>query len=218
VLELRGMAASDARRLDMALADFDEALRLVPQRHVLLTMRAIALIRRGDRQAAARDLDRHLAFEPEEPDALLNRALNRLALGDPVGSMSDASVVPSTDSWREMRLATRCVARWRLGAEGWRQDCEAARATPGDASSNGWPWSAQGGIALAEGRPAEALALLDEGLSHRPRDGFTRWLRGLALVRLGRDGGDDLSRGIAGEPLSPTLAREYLGERIGPLP
>jgi Flp pilus assembly protein TadD len=217
-LELRAMAASDARRLDMALADIDEAIRLSPQKHALLTVRAIVLIRRGDRQAATRDLDLHVAFEPDDADALLNRALNRVALGDFRGALGDASVVPAQDTAREMRLATRCLARWRLAAEGWQTDCDAARAPGRGAAANGWPWAAGGGIALAEGRPAEALAILDEGLAHRPHDAFTRWLRGVARLRLGRDGADDLSSGIVGEPLSRLLAREYFGEAILPLP
>lgn len=217
----RAIAYSDSRQLDAALADVTELLRRHPTMPDLLTHRAVVMIRMGDRAAAQQDLNTVLTDAPRDPLALLNRTSNFLALGHFADALADVRAAQETLPEVPWLLASACVARWRLRDPDALSECakavEIANADPTE-TTGAWPWSSRAGIAIAEGRPADAIGDLDPAISQHPRDGLSLYLRAIVRSRLGQDAAADLAAGLRYEPLVRVRAREYFGEAIGDLP
>lgn len=77
----RGHAYLATRRPQLALLDYDAALRLAPKETGLLVARGEALAALGRHREAAQALDRAVADRPRDPEALSSRAFVLLALG-----------------------------------------------------------------------------------------------------------------------------------------
>jgi len=89
---LLGAARLSRGEPNAAIADLDEAIRLVPDQaaYYVARARARATVRQPD--AALSDLDKSLKLNPRKVDALLLRAEIRVVQNDRVGAAADATV------------------------------------------------------------------------------------------------------------------------------
>ena len=92
----RGVAYSELGDYDRAIADYDQALALLPadttairNLRIAHIRRAAALSRLGDRAAAVADYDRAIALEPQHPLAYLRRGQLALERGDRAAAIAD---------------------------------------------------------------------------------------------------------------------------------
>jgi tetratricopeptide (TPR) repeat protein len=223
----KAIALSESYQLEAAMVAIEAALDAEPapgpllgmRRAELLALRAQTRIRQGNREAAMADLDRLLERVGSHESALQTRATNRLAIGDFSGALSDAQ--KAAETWKADNAdaqATICLAKWRMTDPQFQASCEAALNAARTDGTNGWAFAVVAGIALAEGRPGDALLVLDEALATRPGNGFALYLRGVARRRMAEDGTQDLAAGLARLPVAAIRAREFFGETIGELP
>jgi tetratricopeptide (TPR) repeat protein len=77
------------QRLDEALADFNQCLKLNPQHSNALSNRANVWKAKGLWQAAEEDFDRALALNPKQAETWNNRGNLRVAQGDWHGALAD---------------------------------------------------------------------------------------------------------------------------------
>jgi tetratricopeptide (TPR) repeat protein len=75
--------------LDLALADCNEAVRLLPRIAPFLDSRAFVHLRSGRNEDAIKDYDAALRLNPRLPDSLYGRGLAKLRLGDAEGAKAD---------------------------------------------------------------------------------------------------------------------------------
>lgn len=85
----RGMRRIDADQADLALADFEAAVRLDPNHWEALHQRAVSYAEAGRTADALADLDRLIELAPDHPDGWFNRAQLRLAEGNVEGAVDD---------------------------------------------------------------------------------------------------------------------------------
>ena len=86
---MRALAYSLKGLYDTAIADYDEAIRLVPDFAVALNNRAWAYFKSGRPEAGLPDVERSLELQPTSPHAYDTRAHIRQATGNPSGAISD---------------------------------------------------------------------------------------------------------------------------------
>lgn len=85
----RGLARAGFRSYRPAIADFTRALELDPDLTEAYTFRAAAHRYLEEPDAAATDIDRALALDSLNPDALLERGILRRLKGDAAGARAD---------------------------------------------------------------------------------------------------------------------------------
>ena len=102
-----GLAAAEHRRAryGSAIDALSAASALRPGSPWPYFHRGVARLELKDYAAAAADFDRFLELEPTDPDGLLNRAIARLATGDPRGAITDCD-----NAERNNSTATRLYA------------------------------------------------------------------------------------------------------------
>ena len=76
----RGMAWSEKGQLDRAIADFDQALTLVPTSAAIHNERGFALLSKGDNEKALADFDAVIQFDPASAQAYLGHGTAQLNL------------------------------------------------------------------------------------------------------------------------------------------
>ncbi|HEX7074915.1 MAG TPA: hypothetical protein VF226_12815 [Hyphomicrobiaceae bacterium] len=89
VYAMRALGYSLKGLYDIAIRDYDEAIRLVPDFAVALNNRAWAYFRSGRPEAGRPDVDRSLQLQPTSPHAYDTRAHIRQVTGDPAGALRD---------------------------------------------------------------------------------------------------------------------------------
>ena len=85
----RGLARAGLRSYRTAIADFTQALELDPDLVAAYTFRAAAHRYLDELDATAADLERALALDSLNPDALLERGILRRLKGDAAGARAD---------------------------------------------------------------------------------------------------------------------------------
>ncbi len=88
---LRGEAFLSRGDPGGAIADLDEAIRLVPDRSAYFLARARAYVAKNELDAASADLDKSVGLDSNSVDALLLRASVRLTHKDKAGAMADVN-------------------------------------------------------------------------------------------------------------------------------
>ena len=73
----------------LAIADFDQAIRLRPDMALLLYVRGLAKQHGGDVKGAEDDLRRAQQMDPDEASSLFNRGIAKRGLGDNAGADAD---------------------------------------------------------------------------------------------------------------------------------
>lgn len=91
----RGIFRANLGRLPEAIGDWTEALKKAPDRDDVLALRATALRKTNQPDAARADADRAVAINPKNVDALLERGTLRQMAGDTGGAMEDWNAVKS---------------------------------------------------------------------------------------------------------------------------
>lgn len=86
---MRALAYSLRGQYDMALPDYDEALRITPDFAIALNNRAWAYFKSGDPGLGMADVERALQLSPTSSHALDTRAHIRQATGDLDGALED---------------------------------------------------------------------------------------------------------------------------------
>ena len=86
---MRGLAFSLQQKFDLAMADYDMAIKLEPNSAVALNNRAWTLWRSGAPEKGLADAERSLAVEPNSPHALDTRAHILQAMGQYARALRD---------------------------------------------------------------------------------------------------------------------------------
>lgn len=150
--------------------------------------------------------------------AALLRAEALAASGDPAGAeaMLSAPTVRTTDAppvADGQRAETE--ARVALAARRWADAAEAAAEAAGELPDSSLPLRLGAEAALGQEEPAAALDVTTSLVERRPEDGVGWYLRGLALINLGRteEGVAALRRAAALMPESPVY-RARIEQRL----
>jgi tetratricopeptide (TPR) repeat protein len=215
----RGMAHWHEQQADLALADFDQAIKLKPDYVDALMSRATLRARRHDpAETISPDLDAVDRVAPK--DAAVRVALGGLYMGTrnyPAAIAQYGRWIDTHDGdfirMPQVRNA-RCWARALAGIELDRalDDCNAAvRANPKTASYH----DSRGLVYLRQGHYDKAIADYDAALALDPKIAWSLYGRGIAKQRLGQGaaGRVDLAAATA---LAPRITAEAASHGIAP--
>ena len=115
-------------RIERAIQDLDEALRMMPEDADALSSRAFAYQQKGQSARALEDLDAALRLAPANAGALGNRGYIHYMMGDDERAIADATAALNIDARRAATWYLRGLARRRHGdASGGEADLSAAR-------------------------------------------------------------------------------------------
>src|SRR6266571_508117 len=99
----RGVEYKNKRGLDRAIADFDQAIRLVPKNTDVYTVRGMAWEAKGDFDRAIADFDQAIRLDPKNTGAYTNRGIAWAAKGDLDRAIADYDQAirfdPKNSSW-----------------------------------------------------------------------------------------------------------------------
>jgi tetratricopeptide (TPR) repeat protein len=115
----RADRASHQNRSDAAIADFDKALELAPDRVEWRRDRALLLHFAAKHGRAIRDFDQLLAAKPDDTHATFFRGLSRLEVGDEAAGFADLEkgiALDPTDAWHSYTRANELSKRGRTDA------------------------------------------------------------------------------------------------------
>jgi tetratricopeptide (TPR) repeat protein len=214
----RGMAYWHDQRVDLALADFDQSIKLKPDYVDALMSRATLHAGRHDPpETVIPDLDAVDRVAPKE--AAVRLTLGGLYMGTrnyPAAIVQYGRWIDSHDGdlhLPQVRNA-RCWARALAGVELDRalDDCNAAvRANSKDAAFH----DSRGLVYLRQGRYDKAIADYDAALALDPKIAWSLYGRGIAKQRMGQGaaGRVDLAAATA---LAPKIATEAASHGITP--
>lgn len=101
---MRALGRSLLGRHDLAIPDYDAAIRLDPDFAAALNNRAWALYKSGRPEAGVDDVERALKLTPLSPHALDTRAHIRQALGEPAGALADYQLAMRAGGERVVKL------------------------------------------------------------------------------------------------------------------
>jgi tetratricopeptide (TPR) repeat protein len=175
---------------EAALADFDRAKRLNPALSAVDLSRGKVLVRTGRLAEAKEALDRFLAAQPDDPDALSTRARTHAGLGQPKEAVEDYTSAIRAREKRGQALPDDYLERARvLAARGGEHAVEALRGLDGGVAQLGPLVSLELyaiDLELAAGRHQAALARLEAVAAQSQRK--EPWLirRAEILERAGR--------------------------------
>ncbi len=124
----RGMAYRNQRKLDRAIADYDEALKLKPGFADAWNERGVAYRERGDNARAITDFDEAIRLKPDHVDAWFNRGGAWASLGQLQRAIADFDQVLQLQPTDAEALLARGEVRRRAGdVVGGDADIAAAR-------------------------------------------------------------------------------------------
>ena len=188
------------RRPDLALRDFDAAIRLRPDRAETYASRGDLHLRRGDPRAARPDFEAAIRLGRANGQTLAGRAACRAATGDVAGALDDYAAAIRAEPRQGGYHMNRAILRQRTGdVEGALADYAAAiAASPdlGDARFN------RGMFLLGLRRVPEARADFDRFVELAPEDAEGWYMRGVTRLQQSElDGAiEDLTRAVERNP------------------
>ena len=109
---LRGSAYYDKGEYDIAIADFNDALRQGPPGGIIFHNRGNAWRGKGDYAKAIADYDQAIKLGPPSAFSWQNRGISKLALGDLDGALADINEAIRIDPALPQPLTNRAVI-WR---------------------------------------------------------------------------------------------------------
>jgi tetratricopeptide (TPR) repeat protein len=112
VYNLRGSAYYDKGDYDIAIADFDDALKLGPPSGIIFHNRGNAWRGKGDYAKAISDYDMSIKADPKSAFSFQNRGVAKEALGDLDGALADIDQAIRLDPTLPQPLINR-TAIWR---------------------------------------------------------------------------------------------------------
>jgi Tfp pilus assembly protein PilF len=109
---LRGSAYYDKGEYDIAISDFNDALRIVPPGGIIFHNRGNAWRGKGDYAKAIADYDQSIRLGPPSAFSWQNRGISKLALGDLDGALADLNEAIRLDPALPQPRTNRAVI-WR---------------------------------------------------------------------------------------------------------
>jgi tetratricopeptide (TPR) repeat protein len=109
---LRGSAYYDKGEYDIAISDFNDALRTGPPSGIIFHNRGNAWRGKGDYSKAIADYDQAIRLGPPSAFSWQNRGISKLALGDLDGALADINEAIRIDPALPQPLTNRAVI-WR---------------------------------------------------------------------------------------------------------
>ncbi len=109
---LRGSAYYDKGEYDIAISDFNDALRMGPPNGIVFHNRGNAWRGKGEYAKAIADYDASIKSDPKSPFSWQNRGISRQALGDLDGALSDINEAIRLEPALPQPLTNRAVI-WR---------------------------------------------------------------------------------------------------------
>jgi tetratricopeptide (TPR) repeat protein len=223
----RGNLYAVQGEVDRAIADYDTAITLDPNRAVAFFNRATALMEKGEIDRAIFDFDHAIELDPTDADARVGRGRAYYQKRDYAAALTDYDaairLVPDNpealaergDANERAGLYDRLIAIEPGNAKAWNNSCwdravlgrleealadcnEALRLAPNDPAN----LDSRGFTYLKLGRFEQAIADYDAALAHNPRDPGSLYGRGLARLR----GQNDPEGGRASEPQASRVA------------
>ncbi|MBR1277602.1 caspase family protein [Bradyrhizobium sp. AUGA SZCCT0283] len=109
---LRGSAYYDRGEYDIAIADFNDALRIGPPSGIIFHNRGNAWRSKGEYAKAIADYDQSIKSDPKSVFSWQNRGISKRALGDLDGALADINEAIRLDPTLPQPLTSRAVI-WR---------------------------------------------------------------------------------------------------------
>lgn len=211
----RGAVYWENRQADLALADFDQAIKLKPDNLEALLARASAHAgHHAAPQTIVADLEAADRAAPKESDAHLQIGNLYAYSEQPAAAILQYSKWIDTHPRDNLMMApalnARCWAR-ALEGQGLDQaltDCNAAlRSRPGSAEF----LDSRGLVYLRQGNYDKSIADYNAALQRQPKVAWSLYGRGLAKVHKGQlaEGQSDMASATALEPMIAELAGRY---------
>jgi len=94
---IRGNTYDKLKKYDLAIADYSEAIRLLPDFEYGYANRALENCRKGDYRAALPDYDQALRIRPDNAYALYGRGVARIRSGDTAAGNDDLAAATHID-------------------------------------------------------------------------------------------------------------------------
>uniref|UniRef100_A0ABS3MSH6 Tetratricopeptide repeat protein n=1 Tax=Bradyrhizobium quebecense TaxID=2748629 RepID=A0ABS3MSH6_9BRAD len=111
----RGLAFRSNGEIDRAIADYDQAIRLMPDYHVAINNRGVALMAKGEFDRAIADFDRAIQLKPDYLAAFAARAAaySRKGLFD--RAIADLDVLIKADPRNAALIHERATMKAKIG-------------------------------------------------------------------------------------------------------
>jgi tetratricopeptide (TPR) repeat protein len=167
-----------------AIASYDEALKIKPDKHEAWNNRGTTLFNLGRLEEAIASYDEALKIKPDKHEAWNNRGTTLFNLGrleEVIASYDEALKFKPDDHevWYNRGIALRQLGRYEEVIASYD---EALKIKPDDHEA----WNNRGTTLFNLGRLEEAIASYDEALKFKPDDHEVWYNRGIALRQLGR--------------------------------
>jgi len=179
----RGVEYKNKRGLDRAIADFDQAIRLVPKNTDVYTVRGMAWEAKGDFDRAIADFDQAIRLDPKNTDAYTVRGMDWEVKGDLDRAIADFDLAIRIDPKNTRAYTVRGVA-WAAKGDLDRAIADydqAIRIDPKNAGvydNRGIAWAAKGDL-------DRAIADYDQAIRFDPKNSSWYFHRGLSNLYAG---------------------------------
>ncbi len=183
-LNSRGLVYDSQGQFDLAIADYERAIRLLPGDPAAYVNRADALVQKGEFEAALPDYDEAIRLDSRLAVAFNNRG-NAYALhGDQARAIADYDEAIRLDPAYAEAYINRGAALCDAGEPeaAIRDYDEALRLNPGSVQA----FNNRGNVYAELGRYARAIDDYDRAITLHPDFGYAYYNRGRALSALGR--------------------------------
>lgn len=181
----RGLTNNRRGEQQLALADYDAALKIDPDNVDALVDRAAIYATDGKPKRALADFNAALAVEPDNPTALYNRGYVHFSLHDYDQALSDYDAAIALDPTMALAYNNRCLVRAIVGRELVKAlaDCDTALKL---APLNLDVRETRGFVYLKLGEPAIAIKEYDAAIAIDPNQVIALYGRGLARLQDGQ--------------------------------
>ena len=179
----RGVEYKNKRGLDLALADFDQAVRLDPKNPDVYAVRGMAWEAKGDFERALADFDQAIGLDPKNTEAYTVRGMAWQTKGDLDRAIADYDQTIRIDPKDTRTYTVRGVA-WAGKGDLDRAIADydqAIRLDPKNAAvydNRGIAWA-------AKGDPERAIADYDQAIRLAPKNASWYFHRGLSNLYAG---------------------------------
>ncbi len=202
----RGVEYKNKRGLDLAIADFDQAIGLDPKNPDVYSLRGMACRSKGDFDRAIADFDQAIRLDPKNTDAYTVRGMAWQTKGDLARAIADYDQAIQIDPKDTRAYTVRGVA-WAGKGDLDRAIADydqAIRLDPKNAAvydNRGIAWA-------AKGDPERAVADYDQSIRLAPKNASWYFHRGLSHLYAGvlPTALDDLNQASELNPRHPYAA------------
>jgi lipoprotein NlpI len=179
----RGVEYKNQRGLDLALADFDQAVRLDPKNPDVYALRGMAWEAKGDFERALADFDQAIGLDPKNAEAYAVRGVAWAAKGDLDRAIADYDQTIRLDPKDTRAYAVRGVA-WAAKGDLDRAIADYDQAIRLD-QKNDAVYDNRGIAWAAKGDPDRAIADYDQAIRLAPKNASWYFHRGLSNLYAG---------------------------------